>query len=109
MVPTTMPDVAVMVLLEPAVVGVSAGKLLSTPAVNAADVPLAPAVPPKLTVPVNTFGPELSVLPLASFAVMLTKLPLMSEPAVAEAMVEGFITRDAKAPGFTVVMVWLPV
>src|SRR5665213_3619253 len=74
--PTTAPDVAVIVLLLPAEVGVSAGNVLSTPAVNAAEVPVAPAVPPKLTVPVKRLGPVLSVLPLASLAVMLTMLPL---------------------------------
>ena len=92
MVPVTKPEVAVMVLLLPEFVGVKVGNVLKTPAVNAAEVPVAPVVPAKLTVPVNAFGPVLRVLPLASLAVMLTKLPLMSEPAVAEAIVVGFIT-----------------
>ena len=91
-VPTTAPEVAVMVLPLPAVVGVSVGNVLKTPAANAAEVPVAPAVPAKLTVPVNAFGPVLRVLPLASFAVMLTKLPLTDVPVVAEAIVVGFIT-----------------
>src|SRR5665213_1876943 len=107
--PTTAPDVAVIVLLLPDVVGVSVGNVLSTPAVNAAEVPVTPAVPPKLTVPVKTFGPELSVLPLASLAVMLTMLPLTDAPAVAEAIVVGLITSCARAPGFTVVMLVVPV
>src|SRR5665213_1774365 len=107
--PTTAPDVAVIVLLLPDVVGVSAGNVLRTPAVNAAEVPVTPAVPPKLTVPVKTFGPELSVLPLASLAVTLTMLLLMEAPAVAEAIVVGFITKDASTPGFTVVMLVMPV
>ena len=108
-VPTTAPDVAVMVLPEPAAVGVRAGNALSTPAVNAAEVPVAPAVPAKATVPVKTFGPELRTLPLASFAVMLTMLPLIDAPAVADAIVVGFITSEANAPGFTVVIVAEPV
>ena len=108
-VPTTAPDVAVIVLLEPETVGVRAGNALSTPAVNAAEVPVAPAVPAKATVPVKTFGPELRTLPLASFAVMLTMLPLMDAPAVADAIVVGLITKDASTPGFTVVMVAEPV
>ena len=100
-VPTTTPEVAVIVLL-PADVGVKVGKVFNTPAVKAAEVPVAPAVPPKVTVPVNTLGPLLHVLPLASFAVMLVKLPLTDVPAVAEAIVVGFITNWLIAPGLTV-------
>ena len=110
-VPTTAPEVAVIVLPLPEVVGVSVGNVDNTPAVKAAEVPVAPAVPAKLTVPVKVFGPELRVLPLASLAVMLTMLPLTDVPVVADAMVVGFITIDASTPGFTVVMevepVWL--
>ena len=94
---------------EPAVVGVKVGNVLRTPAVKAAEVPVAPAVPAKLTVPVKAFGPELRTLPLASLAVMLTMLPLTEAPAVAEAIVVGFITKDASTPGFTVVMVAVPL
>ena len=90
--PTIALDVAVMVLPEPEVVGVSAGNVDNTPAVNAAEVPVAPAVPAKLTVPVKVLGPVLRVLPLASFAVMLTMLALTDAPAVADAIVVGFIT-----------------
>ena len=36
---------------------------------------------------------------------MLVKLPLTDEPAVAEAIVVGFITNWLIAPGLTVVMV----
>jgi len=108
-VPTTAPEVAVIVLPLPEVVGVKVGNVESTPAVNAAEVPVAPAVPAKLTVPVKAFGPELRTLPLASFAVMLTMLPLTDVPVVADAMVVGFITRDANTPGFTVVIVVVPV
>jgi len=92
-VPTTEPEVAVIVLLLPADVGVKVGKVVNTPAVNATEVPVAPAVPPKVTVPVNALGPLLQTLPLASSAVMLTKLPLTGVPAVAEAIVAGFITN----------------
>jgi hypothetical protein len=92
-VPTTEPEVAVIVLPLPAVVGVKVGKMFNTPAVNAAEVPVAPAVPPKVTVPVNALGPLLQVLPLASFAVMLVKLLLTDVPAVAELIVVGFITN----------------
>ena len=109
MVPVTEPEVAVMVLPLPAVVGVSVGNVLKTPAVNAAEVPVAPAVPAKLTVPVNAFGPELKVLPLASFAVMLTKLPVTEVPAVAEAIVVGLITNWARTPGLMVVIVVVSV
>ena len=92
-VPTTEPEVAVIVLPLPADVGVKVGKVFNTPAVNAAEVPVAPAVPPKVTVPVKALGPLLQTLPLASFAMMLVKLPLTDVPAVAEAIVAGFITN----------------
>jgi hypothetical protein len=62
-VPTIAPLVAVTVLLLPAEVGVKTGKVLNTPAVNAVEVPVAPAVPPKATVPVNALGPLLQTLP----------------------------------------------
>ena len=63
-VPTmTQPQVAVIVLPLPAAVGVKVGKVVNTPAVNAAEVPVAPAVPPKVTVPVNALGPLLQTLP----------------------------------------------
>jgi hypothetical protein len=81
----------------PADVGVNVGKALNTPAVNATEVPDAPAVPAKLTVPVNTLGPLLHTLPWASSAVMLVKLT--GVPAVAEAIVVGFITNWLTAPG----------
>ena len=45
-VPTTEPEVAVIVLPLPATVGVKVGNVFNTPAVNAAEVPEAPAVPP---------------------------------------------------------------
>ena len=91
-VPTIGPVVvAVIVLPLPATVGVKVGKVLYTPAVNATDVPVTPAVPPKVTVPVNTFGPLSHTLPLASFAVMLVRLTAV--PAVAELIVAGFITN----------------
>ena len=102
------PPVTMNVLLLPATVGVKAGKVFNTPAEKLADVPVAPAVPPKLTVPVNALGPLSQVLPLASFAVMLTKLPLTDVPAVAEAIVVGFITNWLIAPGLTVVIVVVP-
>jgi hypothetical protein len=62
-VPTTDPEVAVIVKPLPADVGVKVGKVLNTPAVNAAEVPVAPAVPPNVTVPVNALGPLLHTLP----------------------------------------------
>jgi hypothetical protein len=62
-VPTTEPEVAVMVLLLPATVGVKVGKLVNTPAEKLAEVLVALAVPPKVTVPVKTFGPLLQTLP----------------------------------------------
>ena len=108
-VPTTAPEVAVIVLPLPEVVGVSVGNVDNTPAVKAAEVPVAPAVPAKATVPVKAFGPVLRVLPLASFAVMLTKLPVTDVPAVAETMVVGFITSEASTPGFTVAILVVPV
>jgi hypothetical protein len=92
-VPTTDPEVAVIVKPLPAKVGVKVGKVVNTPAVNATEVPVAPAVPPNVTVPVNALGPLLQTLPLASFAVMLPKLPLIDVPTVAEAIVVGFITN----------------
>jgi hypothetical protein len=92
-VPTTNPEVAVIVKPLPASVGVKVGNVFKTPALNAAEVPVAPAVPPKVTVPVNALGPLLQTFPLASFAVMLRKLPLTDVPAVAEAIVVGFTTN----------------
>jgi hypothetical protein len=62
-VPTTEPLVAVIVLLVPTTVGVNVGNVLNTPAVNAVEVFVAPAVPPKVTVPVNSLGPLLHGLP----------------------------------------------
>ncbi|MCX6896374.1 MAG: hypothetical protein NTZ16_12930, partial [Verrucomicrobia bacterium] len=86
-------------MLLPAEVGVNVGNVVNTPAVKAAEVPVAPAVPPKVTVPVNELGPVLQVLPLESLAVMLVKLTAV--PAVADVIVAGFITNWLMAPGFT--------
>jgi hypothetical protein len=108
-VPTIEPEVAVIVLPLPAAVGVKVGKVLNTPAVNAAEVPVAPAVPPKVTVPANILGPLLQTLPLASLAVMLVKLLLTDVPAVAEAIVVGFMTNWLIAPGLTVAIEADPV
>ena len=82
-VPTTAPEVAVIVKPLPAIVGVKVGNVVNTPAEKLPEVPEAPAVPPKVTAPVNALGPLLHTLPLASFAVMLTKLPLTDVPAAA--------------------------
>ena len=73
---------------------------------NAAEVPVAPAVPPKVTVLLKSLAPLLHTLPLASSAVMLVKLT--GVPAVAELIVVGFITNWLSAPGLTVVMVVVP-
>jgi hypothetical protein len=109
-VPTTAPEVAVIVKPLPATVGVKVGNVINTPAEKLPEVPETSAVPPKVTAPVNSSGPLLHTLPLASFAVMLTKLPLTGMPAVAELIVAGFITNWIIAPGLTskvAVPVWL--
>src|ERR1041385_5859517 len=108
-VPTTDPDVAVIVLPLPATVGIKLGNVLNTPAVNPTDVPVAPAVPPNVTVPVNAFGPVLHTLPLTSSAVMLMKLLLTDVPTVADAIVVGFITNWLITPGLIVAIVAVPV
>ena len=97
--PTAAPEVAVIVLPLPATVGVKVGKTVNTPALNAAEVPVAPAVPPKVTVPVNVLGPLLQILLLASSAVILVKLPLIDEPTVAVVITVGFIKNWLTAPG----------
>jgi hypothetical protein len=100
--PEAEPEVVVIVSLLPAVFGVTLG-LLNTPAVNAAEVPVTPAVPPYVTVPVNTLGPLLHTLPPESSAVMLVRESAM--PAVAEVMVAGAITNWLTKPGLTVSVV----
>ena len=106
---TTEPEVAVIVLLLPAAVGVRVGKVLNTPALNAAEVPEAPAVPPNVTIPVNVLGPLLQMLPLASSAVILVKLLLTDEPAVAAVIVVGFIISWLIVPGLMVTLPDVPV
>ena len=76
------PSFTVTVKLLPATVGVTLA-LLNTPAVNAGDVPVTPAVPPYVTVEVK----PVAVLLFASCAVivaMVNAVPAVFVPEIAE-------------------------
>jgi ABC-type polysaccharide/polyol phosphate export permease len=88
------PSFTVTVRLLPALVGVTLA-LLNTPAVNAADVPVTPAVPPNVTVDMKL----VTVLLFASCAVivaMVNAVPAVLVPEIDE------IAKLLTAPGLTV-------